>query len=147
MVPRADSLDLEAVGRELRAHGLRLTRLKRRVLRALAGQPMLSAEQLGGKLGLGTDLSPLYRCLASLEEADIVSHLYLDDGSRHYALAEPFGGHQDIIICKRCAAVRELADCCLSERATRAAGRDGFLVESHQVILRGLCPSCREATG
>jgi Fur family ferric uptake transcriptional regulator len=134
--------DLARVTRELHSRGLRLTRLKKAVLATLSQEPALSAEELGSRVGIGSDLSPLYRCLASLEEASIITHLYLADDSRRYVLEQPYGPHHDYMVCSNCSTVEEL-DCCVDEAVSRQMGRRGFEVQSHQLILRGLCSTCQ----
>ena len=138
-----ERLDLESVTRRLHARGLRLSRLKKAVLATLLDEPALSAEELGARLEIRADLSPLYRCLASLEGAEIITHLYLGDDARRYVMQEPYGRHRDYLVCTNCATVEEL-DCCLDEAVARLVVHRGFNVQSHQVILRGLCSTCRE---
>jgi Fe2+ or Zn2+ uptake regulation protein len=137
--------DLDRVARDLRSSGRRLTRLKREVLLALARERVATAESLGKRLELGADLSPLYRCLASLEEAAVVTHLYLGDDSRHYTLSEPYGQHRDYMVCTNCSTVEEL-NCCVDDAVARQVGRRGFDVRNHQLVLRGLCSTCQEET-
>jgi Fe2+ or Zn2+ uptake regulation protein len=137
-----DQLDLRAVADRLHENGLRLTPLKRAVLQALLERPALRAEELGQSVDTGADLSPLYRCLAALESAGLVSHLYLGDDARRFFLEQPFRAHHDYVFCTSCSAVQEV-ECCLNRVAMGGAVEQGYLVQSHQVVLQGLCPQCR----
>ena len=122
-----NTINLESIRRRLRARGLRLTHLKRAVLAEFAkSERPLSAEELAARLEGGGDPSPVYRCLASLEEAGIVSHLYLGDGSRRWALSEEFGGHHDYLVCADCAAIEPLAHCALGDAIAERVGKRGF---------------------
>jgi Fe2+ or Zn2+ uptake regulation protein len=138
-------LDLDAVAERLHEKGLRLTPLKRAVLLLLAERPALRAEDLGQLLGNGSDLSPLYRCLAALESADVVSHLYLSDDTRRFVLEEPFALHHDFLVCTACAAVEEV-DCFLERADLEPPRGRGYVIHGHRLVLHGLCPECREVT-
>jgi Fe2+ or Zn2+ uptake regulation protein len=139
-------LDIDDIARSLHKSGHRLSRLKRAVLTELAtADRAFSAEELGSRMDTGADLSPLYRCLASLEHAGIVMHLNVADDSRRWALAR--GAHRDYLVCVACSAVEDQGRCALDRSALQAADNRGFLVQEHQVILRGVCPSCREDAG
>lgn len=138
------AIESDDIRRRLHARGLRLTRLKQAVLAQFVkdGRP-LSAEELSARLEGGGDPSPVYRCLASLEEAGIVSHMYLADGSRRWALSEEFGGHHDYLVCADCAAIEPLAHCALGDAIAERVGKRGFRLLDHQVILTGVCSECQ----
>ena len=140
----APHLDIDEVGRRLHERGLRLSRLKLAVLGELAKDDLpLSAEEIADRIGGDADPSPLYRCLSSLEEGGIVVRFYLSDGSRRWALSQALGGHHDYFICAGCATIERLADCALGDAAEQAAAARGVSLLDHQVILRGICPSCQ----
>ena len=128
---------------------MRLTRLKRDVLHAFAaGDCALTAEEIAARVGLVTDLSPLYRCLASLEEAGILTHFYLGDGWRRYDPADEFGSHHHHLVCEECAGVSRIDGCLLAGGATAEATARGYRVHDHEVVLKGVCPQCvREGAG
>ncbi len=140
----APHLDIDEVGRRLHERGLRLSRLKLAVLGELARDDLpLTAEEIAVRIGGETDPSPLYRCLSSLEEGGIAVRFYLSDGSRRWALSQALGGHHDYFICADCSTIERLADCALGDAAEQAAAARGASLLDHQVILRGICPSCR----
>lgn len=140
----APRLDIDDIGRRLHERGLRLSRLKLAVLGELAKDDLpLSVEQIAHRIGGDADLSPLYRCLSSLEEGGIVVHFYLSDGSRRWALSQALGGHHDYFICAGCETIERLSDCALGAAAEQAAAARGVSLLDHQVILRGICPSCQ----
>jgi Fe2+ or Zn2+ uptake regulation protein len=140
------SIDLQAVRLRLRDRGMRLSRLKRAVLTELAAARVpLDAEELAVRVEGENDPSPVYRCLASLEEAGVVCHLYMDDSSRRWNISEDFGGHHDYVVCAGCSAVEPLPDCALSEAVTDQVSNRGFLVLDHHVVITGLCGKCQKA--
>ncbi len=141
-------LDLEAAVAHLRARGLRLSRLKRAVLdQFAAGGCAFSAEELAACIRLEGDLSPLYRCLASLEGAGVLTHFYLDDGSRRYDPSEAFGRHHHHLVCVNCSGIIRVEGCGLKREVARQAQAAGYLVQDHDLTLRGLCPACRRREG
>jgi Fur family ferric uptake transcriptional regulator len=132
----------------LRGRGLRATAMKRAVLEAFEnGDCALTAEEIGARIGIDTDLSPLYRCLASLEEAGILVHFYLEGGSRRYDLADEFGSHHHHLVCEKCSEVTRLDGCGLGDHVAAAATSQGYVVHHHDLILKGVCPDCRTGPG
>ncbi|MCL5942071.1 MAG: transcriptional repressor [Actinobacteria bacterium] len=138
-------LDMGRIASDLREKGLRLTRLKRAVLRQFAdGACAFTAEELGMRIGITGDLSPLYRCLASLEDAGVLTHLYLDEGFRRYDLADAYGRHHHHLLCTGCASVERI-ECGLAEHhVARPAHEQGYVLRDHHLVLRGLCPNCQK---
>lgn len=137
-------LDLDAAVAHLRARGLRLSRLKRAVLGQFAGGGCgFSAEELAARIHLEGDLSPLYRCLASLEGAGVLTHFYLDDGSRRYDPSETFGRHHHHLVCVNCFGIQRVEGCGLKTEVARQAEAAGYVVQDHDLTLRGLCPDCQ----
>lgn len=141
----ASVLGLEAaVRQQLHQNGQRMTRLKQSVLEVLASGEVLSVEQIACQITDLNDLSPLYRCLAGLEEAGVLTQVSVGDGPRRYGLHERFGRHHDYLLCTRCSSLEEISGCVLKESAQQEASRTGFLIEDHQVLLRGICAECRQ---
>lgn len=141
-------LDLEAAVAHLRTRGLRLSRLKRAVLDQFAGGDCaFSAEDLAARIRLEGDLSPLYRCLASLEGAGVLTHFYLDDGSRRYDPSEAFGRHHHHLVCVSCLGIQRVEGCGLTTEVARQAQAAGYVVQDHDLTLRGLCPACQRLEG
>src|SRR4051794_27452044 len=68
----------------MRAHGLRVSTARRRVLIALlAAERPLSADQIAG----GRDVASVYRNLEALESIGLVQHVHPGHGRGRYALA------------------------------------------------------------
>ncbi|MHB9149178.1 MAG: Fur family transcriptional regulator [Thermoleophilia bacterium] len=128
----------------LRKRGLRSTALKRAVLGAFeTGDCALTVEDIASRIGAGADLSPLYRCLASLEEAGVLTHFYLGDGGRRYDLADEFGGHHHHLVCENCARITRIDGCALARDTTAEATTRGHVVRDHELVLKGVCAECR----
>jgi Fur family ferric uptake transcriptional regulator len=142
------SFSVEKAIAALRERGLRATAMKRAVLGAFeTGDCALTAEDIAARIGVDADLSPLYRCLASLEEAGILVHFYLEGGSRRYDLADEFGSHHHHLVCERCSEVTRVDGCGWNEQAAAEAASQGYLIRNHDVVLKGVCPECRGGAG
>lgn len=85
--------------------------------------------------------STIYRTLELLVEAGLVRRLVFDDQISYEAgLVRP---HHEHLICNRCGLVVEFKDGPLEERLAEIVESRGFHQLSHQVIISGICPSCR----
>jgi Fur family transcriptional regulator, ferric uptake regulator len=92
--------------------------------------------------GQVTDFSSVFRAAEKLAADGLARKLLLDDGRARFELV---GGHHDHLFCTRC---HELVPVpCVIERDGFAAleRETGAAIHDHQVILSGLCRSCRTA--
>jgi Fur family ferric uptake transcriptional regulator len=119
----------------LRAHGLRVTEPRRRLLDALFAAPEpVSAETLAG----GGDLASAYRNLETFEGVGLVRHVHLGHGPGRYALRD-HGGWAACEACGRHVRLPAAALARLRALVREATGIDaGF---DHFPIL-GRCPEC-----
>lgn len=85
-------------------------------------------------LGVAT----VYRTLKLLQDGGQVRALFLDGESR-FERADL--GHHHHFACRNCKKVFDLASCPLALPGG-AHYPDGFVVETHEVTLYGLCPGC-----
>jgi Fur family ferric uptake transcriptional regulator len=92
--------------------------------------------------GLATDFSSVFRAAEKLAAEGKLRKLLLDDGRARF---EPVGGHHDHLYCTRC---HELVPvpCVIAGDDFAALEREtGAAIHGHQIILSGLCRSCRGA--
>jgi len=92
--------------------------------------------------------SSLYRNLAVLQAAGLVTKVDVGDDRSYYELSELVtSDHHHHLVCREC---RTVVDVTLSNRAERAiergladaAGDAGFQLEDHRLDLVGLCAAC-----
>lgn len=102
--------------------------------RPLGPQEILDAAQ-GHVPGLG--LATVYRTLAGLVSDGVLSMVELPGTPPRYELAGKHHHHH--FICRACDRVFETGAC---TEHIRVAPPAGFVVEHHEVILRGLCGEC-----
>jgi len=136
----------------LRAAGHRYTSQRRRLVELLAeaGHPVTIPDILAP----GSDLkqSSVYRNLADLEQAGVVSRVMTDEEFGRYELAEDLIGHHHHLVCSRCGKVRDVdvppdLERTLDRALDRIAKRAGFARVSHRLDLVGLCADCAKAVG
>jgi Fur family transcriptional regulator, ferric uptake regulator len=119
----------------LRAHGLRVTEPRRRVLAALYGSAApVSAEELAG----GADVASVYRNLETLETVGLVQHVHLGHGPGRYAPREPAGW----AACERCGSHQRLAGAPLAQLRRLVREATGLDAGFDHFPIVGLCPEC-----
>jgi Fur family transcriptional regulator, peroxide stress response regulator len=83
----------------------------------------------------------IYNSLRYLTEAGMIRELKLDgDASRYDARVED---HQHIV-CRECGKVDEVFTAFPAQWLRAVAEETGFAVEDEHVLLKGVCPSCKE---
>jgi len=127
---------------------VRSTLSRRLVIRALADAdgPMTAAE-LHHSLRPEVPLSSLYRNLAVLEQAGVLSREHDAAGVARYELAEWLTGHHHHLICAGCGEVRDVAippdtEQTITGLVGRVAVRAGYRVSGHRIDIEGTCPAC-----
>jgi len=135
----------------LRAHGLRLTAQRQRVLAAVGVLDHATPEAIGARLreeagpgGAAPDTSTVYRTLEVLERLGLVWHTHLGKGAPIYHAAEHPHLH---VVCSSCGEIASADPELLAGAAERLAAELGFTVDVGHVALSGTCRACRERAG
>ena len=128
---------------------IRYTGGRKAVVRALqvASGPR-SAAELHQRLRSSIPLSSLYRSLAVLEEAGLLSVHHGQGRVARYELAEWLSGHHHHLVCLECGAMGDFelearAEEQLLGLAASAGRKAGYQVRGHSLEVEGLCGSCR----
>lgn len=139
----------ETIRGYLGERGIRYTGGRRAVVRALqiAGGPQ-SAAELHERLRRSIPLSSLYRSLAMLEEAGLLSHHRGQGKVARYELSEELSGHHHHLVCLECGAVADFeldsgAEKRLLDLAATAGRKAGYRVSGHSLEVEGLCGACQ----
>lgn len=132
----------------VRARGLRLTPVRRRVLELLLERHgAMGAYEVLERLaeeGFGHQPPVAYRALEFLVENGLAHRLRRINAFA--ACAHPGQDHHAaFLICRACQAVAEIPAEALRGLLDAAAADAGFTIERASLEAAGLCPACREA--
>jgi Fe2+ or Zn2+ uptake regulation protein len=134
----------EQAAAALRDAGYRVTPQRLVIQRTLAELGRhVSAEELLGAVGErlpNVSLPTVYAALDALGEAGLVRRVPAGRGRALYD-ARPAEHHH--LVCRRCGAVEDLEADVSLERALSLAAKQGFAPDGAEVVVHGLCASCR----
>jgi Fur family ferric uptake transcriptional regulator len=85
-------------------------------------------------------LATVYRVLTQFEQAGILVRSQFDGGKAVFELND--GDHHDHLICTNCGKVVEFTDHDIEKRQHKIAKDQGFVLESHTMLLYGICSDC-----
>ena len=129
----------------LRAKGHRVTAQRLAILRAVADERHPTAESIYETLRDSKpplNLSTVYRNLAVLQQAGLITHAHIDAGSPVYHLAEePSHIH---LSCLTCGAVTSAEPETAAAFAQRVLVDTGFVIDPGHSAVYGRCPECHE---
>jgi len=138
-------VDLENDQSDLKNVGLKATfpRLKILDIFRKSDERHLSAEDVYRFLiaeNIDIGLATVYRVLTQFEQAGILSRSQFDGGKSIFELND--GDHHDHLICTHCGSVTEFNDDEIEKRQHKIARDNGFTLESHAMVLYGVCKNC-----
>jgi Fur family ferric uptake transcriptional regulator len=133
----------------LRTAGLRRGGARRAVVEYLARRSCCSSAQeihdgIRAEGGV-TGVASVYRALDTLAELRLVQRVDVGDGIARFEPARVGDHHHHHLVCDDCGRVEPFTDEPLERALSRAAGRLGYALDQHDVVLRGACDSCRDA--
>lgn len=136
------------IANRLQESDIRLTTGRRTIVRSLgiADGPR-SASDLYDSIGDTVPLSSIYRSLAVLEEAGVISPHYSTKGVTRYELAEWLMGHHHHLVCLECGQVEDIEIAAeietQLETIVESIGREvSFAPRDHALEIEGLCSRC-----
>ncbi len=141
--PRHRAGDLDAALDALRADGLRITAQRTAIVEILlSSDELLTADRLlqEATARLGTVApSTVYRVLAVLEEAGIVTHVHRGHGPAGYTVGAP----DATAVCDRCGAVVAIPAKAFDALVRAVRAREGFVLGAQHFALSGMCARCK----
>ncbi|MCD9625661.1 transcriptional repressor [Rhabdothermincola sp. EGI L10124] len=130
----------------LRAHGIQVTAQRIAVLRAVAGRPHSSTDDIAGVVHaqLGTvSRQAVYDALHVLTEQGLVRRIQPAGSSARYETR--VGDNHHHMVCRGCGRMADV-DCAVDETPCLIASDDqGFEIDEAEVVYWGRCPECRQA--
>jgi Fur family ferric uptake transcriptional regulator len=137
------------IANRLQERDIRLTKGRRTIVRSLglADGPR-SASDLYESIGDSVPLSSIYRTLAVLEDAGVVSPHYSTKGITRYELAEWLMGHHHHIVCVECGQVEDIEiddeiEAELESLVARIGNEVPFSPQDHALEIEGQCSRCK----
>lgn len=137
------------IANRLQERDIRLTTGRRTIVRSLglADGPR-SASDLYESIGDSVPLSSIYRTLAVLEDAGVVSPHYSTKGITRYELAEWLMGHHHHIVCVECGQVEDIEiddeiEAELESLVARIGNEVSFSPQDHALEIEGRCSRCK----
>jgi len=91
----------------------------------------------------GLGIASVYRVLDTLVEHALVQRVDVGDGITRFEAVQPDGHHHHHLVCDDCGRVQPFDDPSLERELRSAAGRLGYAMSTHEVVLRGACGDCR----
>ena len=132
----------------LKNNRLKFTRQREAILQTLYNHPgHYTPEELHGLIknhipDLNTGIATVYRTLALLEEAGMVTSISFGTQGKKYELGVK--AHHDHIICTKCGKILEFFDEAIEKKQERIAKEFGFVMEDHSLKIFGVCPECQQ---
>jgi Fur family ferric uptake transcriptional regulator len=136
------------VATRLSERGVRYTSGRQVVVKALAEvDGPRSAAELSDIISESVPLSSLYRSLAVLEDAGVVSPHYSVKNLARYELAEWLAGHHHHLVCIDCGTIDDIViPSDLEERVegivTEIGEMSSFSASNHALEVEGRCTRC-----
>jgi Fur family ferric uptake transcriptional regulator len=135
-----DQSDLKSVGLKATLPRLKVLDIFRR-----SDDRHLSAEDVYRALiseEIDIGLATVYRVLTQFEQAGILSRSQFDSGKAIFELND--GDHHDHMVCTHCGKVVEFTNPEIEALQHKVADENGFKIESHAMVLYGVCNSCQK---
>lgn len=137
----SDQSDLKNMGLKATFPRLKILDIFRKAeMRHLSAEDVYRA-LIGENVEIG--LATVYRVLTQFEQAGILSRSQFDSGKAVFELNN--GDHHDHLICTNCGTVVEFSDAEIEKRQHKVAKDNGFSLESHAMVLYGVCSSCSKS--
>ncbi|MCW2990414.1 MAG: ferric uptake regulator, Fur family [Solirubrobacterales bacterium] len=105
----------------------------------------LTAADLVAQLGTGDRRAApasVYRALAALEDLGLIRRIEMSRAISRYELVLPSGEHHHHMVCISCGHTETFRDATLERALHLVEQHAEFNVQSHDVILHGLCRNC-----
>jgi Fe2+ or Zn2+ uptake regulation protein len=130
---------------QLREHGLQVTAQRLAVLRAVAGRPHCTAEEVTevvrGEIGV-ISRQAVYDSLNLMVQKGVLRRIQPAGSSALYE--DRVNDNHHHVICRRCGATADV-DCAVGAApCLTAAGDSGFRIDEAEVIYWGVCSKCLE---
>ena len=133
--------------RELEREGYRVSGPRSAVVETLDDLGCsVTAKEIADRLhdrGQDIGVASIYRTLELLDKLRLTRRVDAAEGVARYEPLGPSGEHHHHIVCDTCGEVSAFEDSDLERAIERLARRVDYAIDTHDVTLRGECPTCR----
>ena len=137
---------IDYVHTALAVAGLNRGAARDRIIAVLAEQrcalTAIEIEDVLRARGQVTARASIYRVLDLLVEHGLVERVVVGEGQARFEPLDPGGQHHHHLVCGQCGRLEAFDDSGLERAISRLSRRLGASVESHEVVLRGVCERC-----
>ncbi|MDX8387414.1 MAG: transcriptional repressor [Ghiorsea sp.] len=102
-----------------------------------ADEVAYALKEKGTTIGIAT----VYRGLAALEESNLIESIQMAD-KRRYERADK--EHHDHLVCTGCGDIEEFCKPEIEKLQDMVAKEHQFNIQGHQLLIFGLCATCKE---
>lgn len=131
----------------LRQQGIQVTAQRLAVMKAISEHPHITAEGVAqsARNDIGTiSLQSVYNALGVLVDAGLVRHIQPVGSPSRYE--DRVGDNHHHLVCRDCGRLVDV-DCAVGYTPCLTASDDhGFAIDEADVVYRGRCPQCQEAS-
>jgi Fur family transcriptional regulator, ferric uptake regulator len=131
----------------LERDGYRLSGPRSAVVETLAALGCsVTAKEIADRLherGQDVGVASIYRTLELLDKLRLARRVDAAEGVARYEPIDPSGDHHHHLVCENCGEVSAFEDGELERAIQRVSDRVDFVIDAHDVTLRGECPACR----
>jgi Fur family ferric uptake transcriptional regulator len=106
----------------------------------------VTAKEIADRLherGQDVGVASIYRTLDLLDRLRLAKRVDAAEGVARYEPIDPSGQHHHHLVCESCGEVTAFEDRDLEQAIAELSRRVDYVVDAHDVTLRGECPSCR----
>jgi Fur family ferric uptake transcriptional regulator len=94
------------------------------------------------RAGRPVGIASVYRVVELLTQLRLLQRVDVGDQAARYEPTFPGGDHHHHVVCDDCGRVEPWRDDGLERAVDRVAGRVGYRIAGHDVVLRGVCGDC-----
>lgn len=135
--------DRELLAAAFKGAGVRLTSQREQAWRTFREHPsgLTITEAVTELEPHGIGLSTVYRTVALFEQLGLLKRVHDAGGEHRYVAGRP--GHFHPLVCRSCGIVVEFEACGIEQIEKQLVRDTGFVIESHELEVRGMCPQCQ----
>lgn len=102
----------------------------------------LCAEDVYINLDKKINIATIYRNLNTLTDRRILTKVVFEDGKMYYKMNKD--SHVHNLVCNICHSIIPIKNCPIDLISNNITSSTGFIITSHSLELRGICPKCQK---